>query len=92
MNKALYQSSLFIYYINSHFNKISRYNGFKLLRNLILIVGRNESLVAFRKLNEETSKDLLTQKLISYANSLEKSLANAYLPTILKSDTFKSIT
>ena len=80
-----------IYYIDGHFDKMSRYNGFKLPSNLISMVGRNESSVVFRKLNKETLKDLSTQKLISHANNLEKALANIYSPTILQTDTFKSI-
>ena len=91
MNKVLYWSSIMIYYIDGHFDKMNRYNGFKLPSNLILMVGRNESSVVFRKQNKDTLKDLSTQKLISYANNLEKSLANVYSPTILQSNTFKSI-
>ena len=91
MNKVLYWSSVMIYYIDGHFDKISRYNRFKLPNNLISMVRRNESSVVFRNLNKETLKDLSTQKLISHTINLEKSLANIYFPTILQSDTFKSI-
>ena len=91
MNKVLYWSSIMIYYIDGHFDKMNRYNGFKLPSNLISIVRRNESSVVFKKLNKETLKDLSVQKLILHASNLEKSLANIYSPTILQSDTFKSI-
>ena len=34
MNKVLYWSSIMIYYIDGHFDKMNRYNGFKLPSNL----------------------------------------------------------